>query len=179
MPVRLEKAMPCRACAVKWPLRKPPIKAAKGAKMNLQSLAHTKWDCKYHVVIVPKYRHKVLYGKVRTKVGAILRELCTYKGIEIVEAHAMPDHIHMCISVPPKYSIAMVIGYLKGKSAIRINREILEVRKNFTGKSFWTRGYYVSTVGLDENIVREYIRNQERLDSGEEGQLHLKGTDIN
>jgi putative transposase len=127
---------------------------------------------------VPKYRHKVLYGKERSRVGAILRELCRYKGIEIVEAHAMPDHIHICISVPPKYSIAMIIGYLKGKSVIRIHREILGVKKNFTGKSFWTRGYYVSTVGMDEKTVREYIRNQEKLDQGEEGQLYLEGVDI-
>ena len=129
-----------------------------------QSIAHTKWECKYHVVIVPKYRQKVLYGKMKKRVGEILRELCRYKGIELLEGHAMPDHIHMCISVPPKYSIAMVIGYLKGKSAIRIHREILGVKRNFTNKNFWTRGYCVSTVGLNEHDVREYIKNQEKLD---------------
>ena len=113
-----------------------------------QSLAHTKWECKYHVVIVPKYRMKVLYGKVKKSAGQILRELCRYKGIELLEGHAMADHIHVCISVPPKYSIAMVVGYLKGKSAIRIHREILGVRKGFTNKSFWTRGYYVDFTPL-------------------------------
>ncbi|GHV85128.1 IS200/IS605 family transposase ISDha13 [Spirochaetia bacterium] len=143
-----------------------------------QSIAHTKWECKYHVVIVPKYRHKVLYGKVKKKVGEILRELCRYKGIELLEGHAMPDHIHMCISVPPKYSIAMTIGYLKGKSAIRIHREILGVKRGFTNKNFWTRGYCVSTVGLNEQQIRKYIQNQEKLDSGEEGQLYLEGVEI-
>jgi putative transposase len=130
------------------------------------------------VVIVPKYRHKVLYGKVKKKVGEILRELCRYKGIELLEGHAMLDHIHMCISVPPKYSIAMTIGYLKGKSAIRIHREILGVKRGFTNKNFWTRGYCVSTVGLNEQQIREYIQNQEKLDSGEEGQLYLEGVEI-
>ena len=139
-----------------------------------QSLAHTKWECKYHVVIVPKYRKKVLYGKLRQRVGAILRELCEYKGIDILEAHAMPDHIHMCISVPPKFSIAMTVGYLKGKSAIRINKELSgREPKGFTNKSFWTRGYCVSTVGLDEKLVREYILNQEKLDTGEQGYLNF------
>ena len=143
-----------------------------------QSLAHTKWECKYHVVIVPKYRHKVLYGKVKKRVGEILRALCRYKGLELLEGHAMPDHIHMCISVPPKYSIAMTIGYLKGKSAIQIHREILGVKRNFTNKNFWTRGYCVSTIGLNEEQIREYIKNQEKLDSGEQGQLNFEGVGI-
>ena len=143
-----------------------------------QSIAHTKWECKYHVVVVPKYRHKVLYGKVKKRVGEILRELCRYKGIELLEGRAMVDHIHMCLSVPPKYSIAMVIGYLKGKSAIRIHREILGVKRGFTNKNFWTRGYCVSTVGLNEEAVREYIRNQERLDTGQQGLLNLDGAEI-
>ena len=101
-----------------------------------QSLAHTKWECKYHVVIVPKYREKSLYGKIRKRIGEILRELCRYKGIEVLEGHAMPDHIHLCLSIPLKYSVAMVIGYLKGKSAIRIHREILGVKRGFTNKNF-------------------------------------------
>ncbi|GMO43417.1 MAG: IS200/IS605-like element ISAzo20 family transposase [Treponemataceae bacterium] len=106
-----------------------------------QSLAHTKRECKYHAVLVPKYRKKVLYGRVRKQIGAILRELCRYKGIEILEARAMPDHIHMCISVPPKFSIAMAIGYLKGKSAIRIHKEPAgRELKGFTNKNFWARG---------------------------------------
>jgi putative transposase len=143
-----------------------------------QSLAHTKWECKYHVVLVPKYRHKVLYGKRKKRVGEILRELCRYKGIELLEGHAMADHIHMCISVPPKYSIAMTIGYLKGKSAIRIHREILGIQRGFTNKNFWTRGYCVSTVGLNEQQIREYIRNQEKLDTGEQGLLNLDGVEF-
>jgi putative transposase len=143
-----------------------------------QSIAHTKWECKYHVVIVPKYRKKVLYGKTKKRVGEILRELCRYKDIELLEGHAMADHIHLCISVPPKYSIAMVIGYLKGKSAIRIHREILGVKQGFTNKNFWTRGYCVSTVGLNEQQIREYIQNQEKLDTGRQGLLNLDGAEI-
>ncbi|GHT75523.1 IS200/IS605 family transposase ISDha13 [Spirochaetia bacterium] len=142
-----------------------------------QSLAHTKWECKYHVVIVPKYRKKVLYGRMRKRVGAILRELCRYKGIEILEAHAMIDHIHMCLSVPPKYSIAMTIGYLKGKSAIKILREKPGTSKGYTNKSFWTRGYCVSTVGLNEKEIREYIQNQEILEAGEQGTLNFGEND--
>jgi len=135
-----------------------------------QSLAHTKWECKYHVVIVPKYRKKVLYGKMRKRIGEILRELCRYKGIEILEAHAVVDHI----SVPPKYSIAMTIGYLKGKSAIRIHKELAgREPKGFTNKNFWTRGYCVSTVGLEEKQIREYIQNQEKHDVGEQGYLNF------
>ena len=133
---------------------------------------------RYHVMVVPKYRHKVLHGKVKKRVGEILRELCRYKGIELLEGHAMVDHIHMCLSVPPKYSIAMVIGYLKGKSAIRIHREIFGVRRGFTNKNVWTRGYCVSTVGMNEKAVREYIRNQERIDIGQQGLLNLDGAEI-
>jgi putative transposase len=115
-------------------------------------------------VIVPKYRRKVLFGKTRKQTGKILRQLCRQKGVEILEGNAMPDHIHMVLSIPPKYSVAMVVGYLKGKSAIQIHREMLGVKKGFTGKNFWSRGYCVSTVGLDEKTVREYVKNQEELD---------------
>ncbi len=128
-----------------------------------QSLSHVRWDCKYHVVIVPKYRKKALYGKLRRGVGEIIRDLCRQKGIELLEGHLMPDHIHMCLSVPPKFSIAFVIGFLKGKSAVRIHRELLK-NKRVTGLHFWSRGYCVSTVGLDEEAIRKYIRNQEKLD---------------
>ena len=127
-----------------------------------QSQAHVKWECKYHVVILPKYRGKVLYGRVRRHVGRILRELCRYQGIELVEGKAMVDHIHMLLSVPPKYSIAMTIGYLKGKSAIRIHREVLKTQGTLFGRSFWARGYCVSTVGLDEAKIRQYIKDQEK-----------------
>ena len=126
-----------------------------------ESLSHVRWDCKYHVVIVPKYRKKKLYGKIRTGVGEIVRELCRQKRLELLEGHLMPDHVHICISVPPKFSIAFVIGFLKGKSAIRIHREILK-EKRVTGLHFWSRGYCVSTVGLDEETIRKYIRDQEK-----------------
>jgi putative transposase len=129
-----------------------------------QSSAHVKWECKYHIVIVPKYRRKVLFGKTRKQIGKILRQLCRQKGVGILEGNAMLDHIHIVLSIPPKYSVAMVVGYLKGKSAIQIHREMLGVKKGFTGKNFWSRGYCVSTVGLDEKTVREYVKNQEELD---------------
>ena len=128
-----------------------------------KSLSHVRWDCKYPVVIVPKYRKRRLYGKYRQAVGDILKELCRQKRIDMLEGHLMPDHIHMCLSVPPKFSMAFIIGFLKGKSAIRIHREILKV-KRVTGLHFWSRGYCVSTVGLDEETVRNYIRDQEELE---------------
>ena len=114
-----------------------------------QSLSHVRWDCKYHVVIVPKYRKKVIYGKLRRQVGPILHRLCQQRGITLLEGHAMSDHIHMCLSVAPKFSIAHTIGYLKGKSAVLIHRQLLHERR-MTGLSFWATGYCVSTVGLDE-----------------------------
>ena len=129
-----------------------------------QNLAHVRWECKYHVVIVPKYRRKVLYGRIRRSVGQILRQLCRQKGVELLEGHAQPDHVHMVLSVPPKYSISMVLGYLKGKSAIQIHRRVLGVKQGFTGKHFWAVGYYVSTVGLDERTARQYVREQDILD---------------
>ena len=129
-----------------------------------QSLAHVKWECKYHVVIVPKYRKKVLFGRVRRNVGKIIRQLCRQKDVELIEGHSMPDHIHLVLSVPPKYSIAMVMGYLKGKSAIHIHRQLQGVKQGFTGKHFWSRGYCVSTIGMDEETIRAYVRNQEELD---------------
>lgn len=129
-----------------------------------ESMSHVRWECKYHVVFIPKYRHKVFYGRARSRIGPILRELCRQKGVELVEGKAVTDHIHLCLSVPPKYSIAMVIGFLKGKSAIRIHREILGHDRNFTGMHFWARGYCVSTVGLNEEEVRRYIREQEEHD---------------
>ncbi len=138
-----------------------------------KSLAHTKWECKYHVVFIPKYRHRVLFGKSRKRIGEILRELCGYKGLEVLEGKAMPDHIHICVSIPSKYSVAMTIGYLKGKSAIRIHREMLKRERGFTNLHFWNRGYCVSTVGLDEDKVRKYIREQEELEKKQQGQKYL------
>ena len=125
-----------------------------------QSLSHVRWECKYHVVIVPKYRKKKLYGKFKRQVGEILRSLCQQRGVEMLEGTLKADHIHMCLSVPPKFSIAFVIGFLKGKSAIRIHRH-LSGNKNTRGKHFWSRGYCVSTVGFDEDTIRKYIRDQE------------------
>ncbi|MCP4367549.1 MAG: IS200/IS605 family transposase [Deltaproteobacteria bacterium] len=128
-----------------------------------QSLSHVRWECKYHVVIVPKYRKKKLFGKFRIRVGEIIKDLCRQRGVELIEGHLMPDHIHMCLSVPPKFSIAFVIGFLKGKSAVRIHRNLMGNRR-VTGLHFWSRGYCVSTVGLDEDAIRKYIREQEKLE---------------
>jgi putative transposase len=125
-----------------------------------QSLTHVRWDCKYHVVIVPKYRKKELYGKRRNRIGDVLRDLCRQRGVELLEGHLMPDHVHMCLRIAPKFSVALVIGFLKGKSAVRIHRQILG-HKRVTGMHFWARGYCVSTVGLDEETIRRYIREQE------------------
>ena len=127
-----------------------------------KSLSHVRWDCKYHIVIIPKYRQRVLYGKTKQKIGEILRDLCRHRGINILEGHAMSDHVHMCLSIPPKYSIASTIGYIKGKSAVRIHRAM--GNKRVTGLHFWSTGYCVSTVGLDEETVKEYIRNQEKFE---------------
>ena len=127
-----------------------------------KSLSHVRWDCKYHVVIVPKYRQRILYGSIKRKVGEILRDLCRHRGIKILEGHAMPDHVHMCLSIPPKYSVASTIGYIKGKSAVRIHRSL--GNKQVTGLHFWSTGYCVSTVGLDEETIKEYIRKQEKFE---------------
>jgi putative transposase len=129
-----------------------------------QSLRHTRWECKYHVVWIPKYRRKTVYGQLRKYLGEVMRRLAIQRESDIIEGHLMPDHIHMLISIPPKYSVSQVIGYMKGKSAIHIARVYMGRRKNFTGQQFWARGYYVSTVGLDEEMVRAYIRKQEQED---------------
>jgi len=127
-----------------------------------QSQAHVRWECKFHVVIIPKYRKKRLYGELRRQVGEILRDLCRQKGVELLEGHLCSDHVHMLLSVPPKYSIAMVIGFLKGKSAVRIHRQLRQARGSLFGRSFWARGYCVSTVGLDEDQIRQYIKTQDK-----------------
>jgi len=129
---------------------------------DYESLSHVKWECKYHVVWIPKYRRKSLYGQIRRRFGQILRELCRQKGIELLEGHAMSDHVHICVSIPPKYSISYVAGFLKGKSAIRLNKEFSSKMRG--SKSFWARGYFVSTIGLDEHVVRQYINQQEEQD---------------
>ena len=129
-----------------------------------KSLTHTTWDCKYHVVFIPKCRKKVIYGQIRQYLGQIFHELAGYKEIEIVEGHLQVDHVHMCLSIPPKYALSSVVGFLKGKSAIQIARLFRGKQRNFSGENFWARGYFVSTVGLDEATVRAYIRNQETED---------------
>jgi putative transposase len=129
-----------------------------------ESLKHTRWECKYHVIFIPKWRKKRIYGQLRKDLGAILRELARHKESEIQEGHLMGDHVHMLVSIPPKYSVAQVIGYIKGKSAIHIARTYMGKRQNFVGQNFWARGYFVSTVGRDEAVVREYIRKQEMED---------------
>ena len=129
-----------------------------------ESLQHTMWECKYHVVFIPKYRKKTLFGALRKDIGAVLRELARQKECRVEEGHTMADHIHMLLSIPPKYSVSQVMGYIKGKSAIHIARTYGGKKRNFVGESFWARGYFVSTVGRDEAMIREYIRNQEKED---------------
>ena len=131
---------------------------------DYKSLAHTHYDCKYHIVFIPKYRKKVIYGKIREYLGEIFHELASHRESKIEEGHLMGDHIHMCISIPPKYAVSKVVGYLKGKSAIMVARLFGKKSRNFKGESFWARGYFVSTVGLDETMVREYIKHQEERD---------------
>lgn len=141
---------------------------------NWQSQAHVKWECLYHVVIVPKYRRKVFFGKQRREIGEMLRDLCRQKNIGLIEGNAMPDHIHMVLSIPPKYSVAMTLGYLKGKSAVRILRNLAKTKGTLFGRKFWARGYCVSTVGLDEHRIRAYVREQEHLDKQtEQSELDL------
>jgi len=131
---------------------------------NTQSLKHTVWDCKYHMVWIPKYRKKVIYGDLRKYLGEVLRDLAIQKECKIHEGHLMSDHVHMMISIPPKYSVAQVAGFIKGKSAIHIARGYAGRKRNYTGQSFWARGYYVSTTGRDEEVIRQYIKNQEKSD---------------
>ena len=131
---------------------------------NVQSLSHTAWECKYHIVWIPKYRKKKLYGKLRQHLGALIKDLAKQKESMVLEGHLMADHVHMLISIPPKYAVSQVIGFIKGKSAIHIARTYVGQRKNFTGQNFWARGYFVSTVGMDEEAIREYIKKQEKED---------------
>jgi putative transposase len=131
---------------------------------NTKSLSHTKWECKYHIVWIPKYRKKTLYGRLRQYLGALLKDLAGQRECTIIEGHLLPDHVHILISIPPKYAVAQVVGYLKGKSAIHIARAYLGRRKNFVGEHFWARGYYVTTVGKDEVATRNYIKQQEKED---------------
>ena len=131
---------------------------------NYRSLSHTKWECQYHVVFIPKYRKKRIYGEIRRHLGEALRRLAEQRESRIEEGHLLPDHVHMMISIPPKYSVSQVIGYIKGKSAIHIARTFGGRKRNFVGQHFWARGYFVSTVGRDETVIREYIRQHEAED---------------
>jgi len=131
---------------------------------DYESLSHTKWECKYHVIFIPKYRRKTLYGGLRQYLGEVLRKLAEQRQSRIEEGHLMIDHVHMMIAIPPKYAVSQVVGYIKGKSAIHIARTYGERKRNFVGQHFWARGYFVSTVGRDEAVIREYIRRQEAED---------------
>lgn len=128
------------------------------------SLTHTRWNCKYHIVFIPKYRRKEIYGKIKADIGKILRKLCEYKEVEIIEAHAMKDHIHMLITIPPKLAVSSFMGYLKGKSSLMIFERHANLKYKYGNRNFWAKGYFVSTVGLKDEVVREYIRNQELED---------------
>ena len=142
-------------------------------KLDTSSLAHTTWNCKYHIVFAPKYRRQVIYGKIKVDIGNMLRKLCEYKGIEIIEAEAYPDHIHMLISVPPKYSVAQIVGYLKEKSSLMIFEKYANMKYKYGNRHFWCRGYYVDTVGKNKKAIAEYIRKQLQEDIGYE-QLTMK-----
>ena len=128
------------------------------------SLSHTRWNCKYHIVFIPKYRRKAIYGKLRSDIGQIIRQLCSYKGVEIIEAHAMPDHIHMLVRIPPKIAVSNFMGYLKGKSSLMIFERHANLKYKYGNRNFWAKGFFVSTVGLDTKKVQEYIRDQEKED---------------
>jgi putative transposase len=131
---------------------------------QVNSLNHTRWECKYHIVFIPKYRRKVIFGQIRNELGEIFHTLARQRESLIEEGHLMPDHVHMMISIPPKHSVSQVVGYIKGKSAIHVARTYSGRKKNFVGQSFWARGFFVSTVGRDEKVIREYIRHQEKED---------------
>ena len=141
--------------------------------MNEDSIAHTKWNCKYHIVFTPKFRRKAIYGKLKADIGKILRELCKWKEVEIIEATAMPDHIHLYVSMPPKMSVAGFVGFLKGKSTLIIFERHANLKYKYGNRHFWCRGYYVDTVGRNEKAIAEYVRNQEKEDLMED-QISMK-----
>jgi putative transposase len=135
------------------------------ALSSYESLSHSKWDCKFHVVFVPKYRKKVLYGQIRRFLGSLFHDLASHRSCKIIEGPMVQDHVHMLIAIPPKYAVSEVIGYIKGKSAIAVAGQFGGRKRNFNGEKFWARGYGVSTVGFEEVKIKEYIRNQEQLDA--------------
>ena len=142
-------------------------------KLDTDSLAHTQWNCKYHIVFAPKYRRQIIYGKIKSDIGTMLRKLCEYKGIEIIEAEACKDHIHMLVSIPPKYSVLQIMGYLKGKSSLMIFEKYANLKYKYGNRHFWCRGYYVDTVGRNKKAIEQYIRNQLQQDYEDE-QLSIK-----
>ena len=152
---------------------KPQIKAQEVQIMDVNSLAHTKWECKYHIVFAPKYRRQVIYKQIRADVGEILGSLCRRKGIEIIEAECCPDHIHMLVRIPPKYSVSEIVGYLKGKSSLMIFERHANLKYKYGNRHFWCRGYYVDTVGKNAKKIQEYIQNQLQNDL-EYDQMTLK-----
>ena len=142
-------------------------------KLDNESLAHTRWNCKYHIVFAPKYRRQVIYGKIKQDIGQMLRKLCEYKQVEILEAEACKDHIHMLVSLPPKYSVSQFMGYLKGKSSLMIFEKYANLKYKYGNRHFWCRGYYVSTVGKNRKAIEQYIRNQLQEDYADD-QISIK-----
>jgi putative transposase len=140
---------------------------------DTNSLAHTKWECKYHIVFAPKYRRKAIYDKYKVEIGKILRLLCARKGIEIIEAECCPDHIHMLVAIPPKYSVSQIVGYLKGKSSLMIFDKFANLKYKYGNRHFWCRGYYVTTVGKNQKKIAEYIRTQLQEDIADD-QISMK-----
>ena len=142
-------------------------------KLDTNSLAHTQWECKYHIVFAPKYRRQIIYGKIKADIGQMIRKLCDYKGVEIIEAEACKDHIHMLVSLPPKYSVSQFMGYLKGKSSLMIFEKYANLKYKYGNRHFWCRGYYVSTVGKNRKAIEQYIRNQLQEDYADD-QVSIK-----
>ena len=142
-------------------------------KLDTNSLAHTQWECKYHIVFAPKYRRQIIYGKIKQDIGQMIRKLCEYKGVEIIEAEAYKDHIHMLVSLPPKYSVSQFMGYLKGKSSLMIFEKYANLKYKYGNRHFWCRGYYVSTVGKNRKAIEQYIRNQLQEDYADD-QMSIK-----
>ena len=142
-------------------------------KLDTNSLAHTQWECKYHIVFAPKYRRQIIYGKIKQDIGQMIRKLCEYKGVEIIEAEACKDHIHMLVAIPPKYSVSQFMGYLKGKSSLMIFEKYANLKYKYDNRHFWCRGYYVSTVGKNKKAIAEYIRNQLQEDYADD-QMSIK-----
>ena len=142
-------------------------------KLDTNSLAHTQWECKYHIVFAPKYRRQIIYGKIKQDIGQMIRKLCEYKGVEIIEAEACKDHIHMLVAIPPKYSVSQFMGYLKGKNSLMIFEKYANLKYKYGNRHFWCRGYYVSTIGKNKKAIAEYIRNQLQEDYADD-QMSIK-----